>query len=153
VASVDIEPAQAIDSELLSTLFAAFDAHGCPVHLLGISLGRISLIVGSSATLPRVVAELERAAKVRWENHKALVCLVGENVRCHPEVASRACAAVDDLNARVACQGASDRILSFLVEESKAEESVRRLHAKFFPPQREPARDWGGSTAAFCQAG
>jgi aspartate kinase len=153
VATVEVEPAQAIDSELLSALFAAFDAHACPVHLLGISLGRISLIVGSSAALPQIASELERVARVRWENHKTLVCLVGEKVRRLPEVASSACAAVADLDARVACQGASDRILSFLVEEAKAEESVRRLHAKFFPPQRESVPDWGGSTAAFCQAG
>jgi aspartate kinase len=153
VATVEVEPAQAIDSELLRTLFAAFDAHACPVHLLGTSLGRISLIVGSSAALPTIAAELENLAKVRWENHKALVCLVGENVRRQPEVASDACAAVADLDAQLACQGASERILSFLVEESKAEEAVRRLHAKFFPAQREPAHDWGGSTAAFCQAG
>jgi aspartate kinase len=153
VTTVEVEPAHAIDSELLSALFAAFDPHACPVHLLGTSLGRISLVVGSSAALPRIAAELESLAKMRWENHKALVCLVGENVRRQPEVASRACGTLADLDACVACQGASDRILSFLVEESKAEESVRRLHAKFFSPQQEPARDWGGSTAAFCQAG
>lgn len=154
VALVEVEPAGgALDSELLRRLFAAFDAHACPVHLLGTSLGRISLIVGSSAALPKIAAELESRAKVRWENHKALVCLVGENVRRQPELASRACASVADLDAHVACQGASDRILSFLVGESKVGESVRRLHAQFFPPQREPARDWGGSTAAFCQAG
>ena len=153
VATVEIEPAGPIDSELLSALFAAFDAHACPVHLLGTSLGRVSLIVSSSAALPKIAAELERIAKVRWENHKALVCLVGENIRRQPELAGRAFAAVADLNVRVACQGASGGILSFLVEESKAEESVRRLHSIFFPPQREPARDWGGSTAAYCQAG
>ena len=153
VASVEIEPMRTIDSELLGTLFSVFDAHACPVHLLGTSLGRISLIVASSTALPKIADELESAAEVRWENHKALVCLVGENVRRQPEMASRACAAVADLDVRVACQGASDRILSFLVEESKAEESVRRLHAKFFLAQREPVRDWGGTTTAFCQAG
>jgi aspartate kinase len=153
VACVEVEPWRGIDSEFFSTLFAAFDAHACPVHLLGTSVGRVSLIVGSSAVLPKIAAELESTAKIRWENHKALVCLVGENVRRQPELASRACAAVADLDVRVACQGASDRILSFLVEESKAEESVRRLHAKFFPAHRDPASDWGAGTAAFCQAG
>lgn len=153
VAAVEVEPAHAIDSQFLSTVFAVFDAHLCPVHLLGTSLGRISLIVGSTGALPKIAAELERVAKVRWENHKALVCLVGDNLRRQPEIASQAFAAVADLDVRVACQGASDRILSFLVEESKAGESIRRLHSIFFPLQRDPARDWGGSTVAFCQAG
>jgi phenylalanyl-tRNA synthetase alpha subunit len=38
------------------------------------------------------------------------------------------------------------------VEESKVEESVSRLHNLFFP-KHEPARDWGGISSAFCQAG
>jgi hypothetical protein len=53
---------------------------------------------------------------------------------------------------RVICQGASDRTISFLVEESNLEESVRRLHGLFFPKE-EPVRDWGGISSAFCQAG
>ena len=153
VAAVEVEPARAIDSELLGVLFAAFDRHACPVHLLGTSVGRVSLVVSASPALPRIVAELERVAKVRWENHRALVCVVGENIRRQPDVASRAFAAVANLDVRVACQGASDRIISFLMDESRAEESVHRLHSVFFPPQRESARDWGGMSAAFCQAG
>ena len=57
-----------------------------------------------------------------------------------------------DLDARFLCQDASDRTISFLVEESKVEESVRRLHGTIFP-QSEPVRDWGGTSSAFCQAG
>jgi aspartate kinase len=77
---------------------------------------------------------------------------VGENIRRQPEIASRVFAAVSDMDVRVVCQGASDRTISFLVEESKADESVQRLHGIFFP-QQEPARDWGGISSAFCQAG
>ncbi len=153
VVAVEVEPAHAIDSEFLSLLFAAFDRHACPVYLLGTSVGRVSLVASASAGLPKVVAELERVGKVRWENHRALVCLVGENIRRRPEVASRAFASVADLDVRVACQGASHRIISLLVEESEADDSVRRLHSVFFPLQQEPARDWGGISAAFCQAG
>lgn len=38
-----------------------------------------------------------------------------------------------DMDVRVLRQGASDRTLSFLVDESKVEESVRRLHSAFSP--------------------
>jgi len=77
---------------------------------------------------------------------------VGENIRRQPEVASKVFGAVSDMDVRVICQGASDRTISFLVEESHLEESVRRLHGLFFPKE-EPARDWGGISSAFCQAG
>jgi aspartate kinase len=152
VAAVEIELAQAADSDLLTTVFALFSKHACSVDIMGTSLGRMSLLVGSTAELPKIAADLRGIAEVRWENHKALVCLVGEHLRRRPDVASRVFAAVSDLDVRVICQGASDRTISFLVEESKVEESVQRLHGIFFPPP-EAARDWGGTNSAFCQAG
>jgi hypothetical protein len=56
------------------------------------------------------------------------------------------------MDVRVLCQGASDRTISFLVEESNLEESVQRLHGIFFPVA-ERAGDWGGISSAYCQAG
>ena len=152
VAAVEIVLAEGFDSDLLGKVFETFERHSCLVDVMGTSLGRISLLSGSTAALPAVAADLRGVADVRWENHKALVCLVGENIRRQPDVASRVFAAVSDMDVRVICQGASDRTISFLVEESKVEESVQRLHGLFFP-KVEPARDWGGATNAYCQAG
>jgi len=141
-----------VGADVLGAVYAAFDHHACPVDVMAASLGRLWLLVGSTAPLPGIAAELQGVADVRWENHKALVCLVGENIRRQPDVASRVFAAVSDMDVRVVCQGASDRTISFLVEEAKVDESVRRLHGIFFP-QAEPVRDWGGTSSAFCQAG
>jgi aspartate kinase len=152
VAAVEIEAAHGVDSELLHTVYAAFHRHSCPVDLMATSPGHVSMLVGSTAALPAIAADLRGVAEVRWENHNALVCLVGENIRRQPEVASRVFAAVSDMDVRVVCQGASDSTISFLVEESKVDESVQRLHGVFFP-QTEPARDCGGISSAFCQAG
>lgn len=151
VAAVEIEASQGISSELLNTVYAAFDHHHCPVDLLGASSGRLSLLVGSTAALPAIASDMGSIASMRWENHKALVCLVGENLRRQPEVAARAFAAVSDMDVRVVCQGASERTISFLVPEEKVEESVQRLHSVFFP-RHDPARDWGTVSVAFCQA-
>ena len=152
VAAVEIESPQAVDSELLRKVYEVFDQHSCAVDVMAWSLSHMSLLVGSSAPLPTIAGALQGTAKVRWENHKALVCLVGENIRRQPDVASRAFAAVSNMDVRVVCQSASDRTISFLVEESKVEESVQRLHELFFPVA-DPARDWGGISSAFCQAG
>jgi aspartate kinase len=152
VAAVEIEFVQAVDANLFSAVFAAFNQHACPVDIMGTSLGRMSLLVGSTAALSKIAADLWGVAEVRWENHKALVCLVGEHLRRRPDVASRVFAAVSDMDVRVICPGASDRTISFLVEDLKVEESVQRLHGIFFP-HPEAARDWGGISSAFCQAG
>ena len=151
VAWVEIECAQ-VNSDLLHTVYEVFDRHSCAVDVMATSPNRISLLVGSAAALPAIAAELRSVAAVRWENHKALVCLIGENIRRQPDVASRVFAAISDMDVRIVCQSASDRTISFLVEESKVEESVRRLHGIFFP-QPQPVRDWGGISTAFCQTG
>ncbi len=152
VAAVEIAFAQAVDSELLRTVYAVFDRYSCPVDIMATSPGRMLLLVGSTCALPKIAVDLRDVAEVRWENHKALVCLVGENIRRQPDVASRVFAAISDMDVHVLCQGASDRTISFLVEESKVEESVQRLHGIFFP-LAERARDWGGISSAYCQAG
>jgi aspartate kinase len=152
VAAVEVELPRGMDSELLSSVFAAFDQHSCPVDVMATSQHRVSLLVPCASALPQIASELKDLAEVKWENHKALVCLVGENIRRQPEVASRVFGAVSDMDVRVLCQGASDRTISFLVEEGKVEEAVQRLHRLFFP-KVEPARDWGGIQSAYCQAG
>jgi len=152
VVSLEIQSRRGVDAALLNTVFGVLEQHTCGVDVMGTSIDRISLLVGSNVALPKIVEDLQQVADVRWENHKALVCLVGENIRRQPEVASQLFATVSDMDVRVLCQGASERTLSFLVDESKAEESVRRLHSVFFP-KLEPARDWGGISSAFCEAG
>lgn len=152
VAAVQIEATGGIGAALLDAVFGAFDKHRCSVDVMATSLGRISMLVSSADALPAIAADLQGVAELKWENHKSLVCLVGENIRRQPEVASRVFATVADLGARVFCQGPSERTISFLVEEAKMEESVQRLHGLFFP-KREPASDWGGISTAFCQAG
>jgi aspartate kinase len=157
VSIVEIKSQRGSDAELLHAVLAAFEQHACPVDMLGCSLGHLSLLVSSSfvnssGTMPGVAAALEGVAEVRWENHKALVCVVGEGIRREPDVSARILAALSDMEARVMWQAASDRTITLLVEESKVEPSVRRLHANLFPDP-ESTRDWGGISAAFCQAG
>jgi aspartate kinase len=152
VVVLEIQSQSGVDAALLNTVFGVLEQHTCTVDVMGTSVDRISVLVASNLALPKIVDDLRRVADVRWENHKALVCLVGENIRRQPEVASRVFATISDMDVRVLCQGASERTLSFLVDESKADESVRRLHSAFFP-RMEPSRDWGGISSAFCQAG
>jgi aspartate kinase len=134
VAVVEIEVAEQTDSRVLDAVCSAFDRRLCPVDLMECSRSRIRLVVGSTASLPTIQDDLRGVASMGWENHQALVCLVGENIRRQPDIASLAFAALSDMDVRLACQTPSDRAISFLVDESGAEESVQRLHDQFFPP-------------------
>ena len=150
VAIVDVEPVRWFAPELLREVFDVFERHQHSLDLLSASRGSLALLVSSISGLPAIADELKGMANVRWENHKALVCLVGEQVRRRPEIASQAFRAIGDIEVRMICQGASERNLSFLVEESRAEEAVQRLHRAFFS-NPEPAMEQSASQA-MCQA-
>jgi aspartate kinase len=152
IAAVEVEFREALNSELVAAACAVFDRHHCPIDVMSASHDRLSLLVSSTSVLPAVAADVRNLANLEWENHKALVCVVGENLDRQPDLVSRVFAAVSDMDVRVLCQGGSDRILSFLVEETKAEESLRRLHALFFSDRKQPAPAQLNS-AALCQAG
>jgi aspartate kinase len=150
VTIVDVEPVRWFAPELLREVFDVFERHQHSLDLLSASRGSLALLVSSVTALPAIAEELKGLAHVRWENHKALVCLVGEQIRRRPEIASQAFRAIADIDVRMICQGASERNISFLVDESRAVDSVQRLHRAFFPPP-QPVRD--GVPAAMCQAG
>ena len=59
------------------------------LDFLSASRSSLSLFVNSTDALPEIAEELNGLATVRWENQKALVCLVGERVRRQPEIASQ----------------------------------------------------------------
>ena len=156
VAVVDVETSRWAAPEILREICEVFERHQHGLDLLSSSRGSLSLLVTSTAGLPAVAEELKGLAKVRWENHKALVCLVGEQIRRKSEIASRVFGEMSDFDLRLICQGASERNISFLVDESQADESVRRLHRLFFSKRgvasSEPPAVASGSYS-LCQAG
>jgi aspartate kinase len=149
---VDVEAVRWLAPELLREIFDVFERHQYSLDLLSASRGSLSLLVTSTDALPAIADELKGLANVRWENHKALVCLVGEKVRRQPEIASQVFRALSDVDLRMICQGASERNISFLVDESRAEDLVRRLHRLFFQ-SRFDRYAVGGAAQPMCQAG
>jgi aspartate kinase len=135
---VDVEPVNWFGRELSRKVFEVFDRHQHGLELLTASHGSLSLVVSATADLAAISQELEGSARLRWEKQKALVCLVGEQIRRRPEIASQALHAISDIDLRMMCQGASERSISFLVDDSRAEEAVRRLHELLFPARARP---------------
>jgi aspartate kinase len=153
VALVDVEPVRWFAPELLREVFDVFERHQHSLDLLSASRGSLALLVSSITALPAIAEELKGLANLRWENHKALVCLVGERIRRRPEIASRAFRAIGDIDVRMICQGASERNISFLVDETRAVESVQRLHRSFFSASTPELAIEQSASYAMCQAG
>ncbi len=116
----------------LKTIFDIFDKHQTAVDMVSTSEVSVSLTVDSNDKLPAIAADLSKLADVKYEGKKALVCLVGEDIRGKNGMAAQVFAAVRHINVRMISQGASEINMSFMIEEDDADEAVRSLHAAFF---------------------
>ena len=116
----------------LHAVFEVFDKHKTAVDMVSTSEVSISLTVDSNDHLPELAAELSKLADVTYEGRKALICLVGGNIRGQNGIAAQVFHAVRHINVRMISQGASEINMSFMIDEDDVDEAVRSLHAAFF---------------------
>src|SRR5215469_249499 len=116
----------------LENIFEVFANHRCPVDMVSTSEVSVSVTVDSNESIAAIVSDLARLADVKYEGRKAIVCLVGENIRSTPSIAARVFTAVGDVNIRMISQGASEINISFVIDEADVPEVVTRLHRTFF---------------------
>ncbi|HLH08762.1 MAG TPA: lysine-sensitive aspartokinase 3 [Terriglobales bacterium] len=116
----------------LRAVFEVFDKHRCAVDVVSTSEVSVSLTVDSNESIPALAADLEKLGDVKYEGRKAIVCMVGENIRETPGVAAKVFGAIADTNVRMISQGASEINITFVVEEDDVPEVVRQLHEVFF---------------------
>jgi aspartate kinase len=125
----------------LKAVFDVFDKYKCAIDMVSTSEVSISVTVDSNQQLPEICAELAKIADVKMEGHKALVCLVGEDIRGHNGIAGQVFSAISHVNVRMISQGASEINMSFMIDEEDVEEAVRSLHEHFFANPDETVFD------------
>jgi aspartate kinase len=116
----------------LSRIFEVFARYQTPVDMIATTEVSVSLTVDDTRRLPAVVAELKRIAEVTVHPDMAIVCLVGDELRATPGIAGRVFTAIRPINVIMISQGASERNLSFVIEERDLPAAVRLLHREFF---------------------
>ena len=116
----------------LRSIFEVFDRHRCPVDVVSTSEVSVSLTVDSNEAIPAIAADLGKLADVKYEGRKAIVCLVGENIRATRGVAAKVFSAIADINVRMISQGASEINITFVIDEDDVPRAVQRLHECFF---------------------
>jgi aspartate kinase len=116
----------------LKAIFDAFDRHRVAVDVVSTSEVSVSLTVDSNEAIPQLASDLANLADVKYEGRKAIVCLVGENLREIPGIAARVFGILTDVNIRMISQGASEINLTFVIDEDDVPGVVQRLHGAFF---------------------
>jgi aspartate kinase len=116
----------------LKSIFDVFNDHEVSVDVVSTSEVAVSLTVETNEQIPALAADLAKLADVKYEAKKAIVCLVGENLRDTPGIAAKVFGILENVKIRMISQGASEINLTFVIEEDDAEDVVRRLHREFF---------------------
>src|SRR5207245_6831129 len=116
----------------LRAIFEAFDRHKVAVDVVSTSEVSVSLTVDSNHSIPALAADLSKLADVKYEGRKAIVCLVGENLREKPGIAALVFRELADKKIRMISQGASELNLTFVIEEDEVPDVIQRLHKTFF---------------------
>lgn len=116
----------------LRAIFEAFERHKVAVDVVSTSEVSVSLTVDSHHAIPALAADLAKLADVKYEGRKAIVCLVGENLRETPGIAALVFRELADKKIRMISQGASEINLTFVIEEDEVPEVIQRLHKRFF---------------------
>jgi aspartate kinase len=119
-------------SGFLRTLFDVFARHETSVDMVATSEISVSVTVDDASRLPEIRREIEELASVEVAGHRAVVCLVGQDLKFTAGLAGRVFRAVERINLLMISQGASRRNISFVIEEKDVEEAVRKLHREFF---------------------
>ena len=116
----------------LKSIFEAFDRHGIAVDVVSTSEVSVSVTMETNESIPALSADLAKLADVKYEGRKAIICLVGENLRETPGIAARVFGELEDVKIRMISQGASEINLTFVIEEDDVQRVIQRLHKTFF---------------------
>jgi len=116
----------------LARLFAVFDKHETSIDMVATSEVSVSMTLDDMWRLDAIVADLQRLGEVSVERDAALICLVGENLKFTPGVASRIFSSIEEINVSMISHGASAINVSFIIDGASVERAVRSLHREFF---------------------
>lgn len=116
----------------LRAIFEVFDRYQTSVDVVTTSEVSVSMTIDSTDSLEAIKRGLSGIGEVSVERDKAIVCIVGDNLKLKPRVTARLFRAIGDASVNMVSQGASEINLSFVINESDVDEVVRRLHEEFF---------------------
>ncbi|MCA1580712.1 MAG: lysine-sensitive aspartokinase 3 [Acidobacteria bacterium] len=137
IATVDVSSSRMLlAAGFLRTIFDVFARHETAVDMVSTSEVSVSVTVDDPERLPQIREELASLGDVDVARGRAIVCLVGENLKFTPGIAARIFRAVEDVNVLMISQGASRRNVSFVVAEEDVDRTVSLLHREFFGKAR-----------------
>ncbi len=120
----------------LANIFNAFAQNKVSVDAITTSEISVSMTVDAeTAHHKELIHDLKKLGEVSIEEKLALVSLIGNNINHTPGLGSRIFKALDNINVRMICQGASKHNFCFLVNDTEGPDAIKRLHKELIESQ------------------
>jgi aspartate kinase len=116
----------------LRRIFEVFDHYETPVDMLSTSEVSVSLTIDNPKHLDAIREQLTTFAEVSIETGRAIICLVGDNIRHAKGAGARIFKALKDTDVLMVSQGSSQLNFGLVVPEDELKAAVESLHAEFF---------------------
>lgn len=116
----------------LYQIFKVFNDHKVSVDAITTSEISVSMTLDDSALLNKdLINALSELAVVQVEEDLSLISLIGNNINHTPGLAKKIFNAIEGINVRMICLGASKHNFCFIVDGKEGEDAIRRLHKTF----------------------
>jgi len=96
----------------------------------------VSVAIDDTTKLEEMRREFGEFAEVTSSSGKAIVCVVGENIRHSPGIVGKIFSAIDGIRVNMISQGASEINIGFVVDENDLDRTVQLLHKDLFGDPR-----------------
>ena len=116
----------------LRKLFSVFEKHKTPVDLVSTSEVSVTVTIEDKKNLNELIDDLMELGKVKVEEEKSIICLVGQELWKDSIFISRVFATLKNTPIRMISLGSSDTNLSFVVPGIATESTIQKLHDEFF---------------------
>jgi aspartate kinase len=122
----------------MESIFSVFNRFKTSVDLVSTSEVCVSMTIDNDQFLDDILKELKNFADVTIFSHKAIICIVGEQMRSTAGITNRIFNALSNVEILMISQGASEINMSVVIEEQFVNEAVQRLHNEFFQSHSSP---------------
>ncbi len=131
VAVVTVTSSRMLDqSGFLARLFEIFGRYSISVDLVATAEVSVSVTIENDVDTDKALEEIRAFASANVVRERAIVALVGEQLRRTPGVAARAFTALRGTNIEMISMGANEINLSLVLAQRDAPDALRRLHAE-----------------------
>jgi len=122
-----------ISTKILGELFQHLAEHNMRVYAFSKSAIKLSLTLEHTIQLDHILKQFRQIGKVKVEQHKAIVSIVGEKMKRNPEITAQILALLRQAHIRtdLISQFASQLSFMFIIDQVDIEKTIKLLHSKY----------------------